>query len=49
MGLSVSYGIVKEHGGDINVESKVGVGSTFTVLLPVAGSCGGEGLGEGRV
>ena len=36
LGLSVSYGIVKDHGGDIDVESKVGVGSTFTVLLPLS-------------
>jgi signal transduction histidine kinase len=35
LGLSVSYGIVKNHGGDIWVESQVGEGSTFTVVLPV--------------
>jgi signal transduction histidine kinase len=34
LGLSVSYRIVKEHGGDIQVESSVGEGSTFTVKLP---------------
>ena len=35
MGLSVSYGIVKEHGGEITVASTVGKGTTFIVVLPV--------------
>jgi signal transduction histidine kinase len=35
LGLSVSYGIISSHGGQIDVESKVGVGTTFTLLLPV--------------
>lgn len=35
LGLSVSYTIVRSFGGDIAVSSEVGVGSTFTVTLPI--------------
>jgi len=35
LGLSVSYGIIKNHKGEIRVESKPGVGTTFTIELPV--------------
>jgi len=41
LGLSISYGIIEEHGGDISVESEVGVGTVFTIRLPLGG--------EGRV
>ena len=34
MGLATVYGIVKEMGGTISVESEVGTGATFTILLP---------------
>lgn len=37
LGLAVSYGIIKKHGGDIMVESVVGKGTTFTVRLPLYG------------
>jgi signal transduction histidine kinase len=36
LGLSVSWGIVREHGGWIDVASVLGCGSTFTVYLPMA-------------
>ncbi|HEY3229677.1 MAG TPA: ATP-binding protein [Roseiflexaceae bacterium] len=35
LGLSVSYGIVRDHGGEISVASTVGRGTTMTVRLPV--------------
>ena len=35
LGLSVSHGIVRAHGGAIEVESMVGKGSTFRIYLPV--------------
>jgi signal transduction histidine kinase len=36
LGLSVSLGIIRQHGGDMKVRSQVGEGTTFSVLLPVA-------------
>lgn len=38
LGLSVSYGIVKDHGGEIRVESRLGEFTRFTIDLPVAGT-----------
>jgi PAS domain S-box-containing protein len=34
LGLSVCYGFIKDHGGDIRVSSKWGSGTTFTISLP---------------
>jgi len=41
LGLSISYGIIKSLGGDISVTSTYGVGSTFTIHLPLAASPAG--------
>jgi len=35
LGLSVCYGIIKDHGGDIRVESEIGKGTHFIITLPV--------------
>ena len=35
LGLSICYGIIADHGGRIEVESQMGVGSNFKVYLPV--------------
>ncbi len=35
LGLAVTYGIIEAHGGDVEVVSKVGEGTTFTVSLPL--------------
>jgi hypothetical protein len=37
LGLSVSYGIIKKHGGRIDVVSEPGRGAAFTIILPIEG------------
>jgi signal transduction histidine kinase len=36
LGLSVTYGIVQEHGGVLSCDSAPGQGTTFTLTLPLA-------------
>ena len=35
LGLAVAYGIIQRHRGRIDVNSKVGAGTTFTIILPL--------------
>jgi two-component system sensor histidine kinase VicK len=43
LGLTLAREIIHAHGGDIKVESEVGVGSTFTFEVPIEPSSPGEG------
>jgi two-component system NtrC family sensor kinase len=42
LGLAVCYGILTEHGGSLDVQSTVGVGTTFTISLPAMSDDGEE-------
>ncbi len=43
IGLSIVYGVVKSHQGEIKVHSDVGKGTTFTIQFPLASSTNGHG------
>ncbi len=42
LGLAIARGIAEAHGGTLSVESRVGEGATFTVVLPREGGAGGS-------
>jgi two-component system, NtrC family, sensor kinase len=46
LGLAISYGIVKEHNGNISVESELEKGTTFTVSFPLRSSM--QGMTDGK-
>jgi PAS domain S-box-containing protein len=44
LGLSMSYGIIKRFGGEIEVVSELGYGTTFTIILPFGEAVKDEGV-----
>ncbi len=46
LGLSIASGIVRQHGGSLEVKSAPGEGSTFTALLPLTGEAVGATVGQ---
>ena len=46
MGLSIVYGVVKMHAGDITVDSDPGKGTSFLVRIPVDRKCAREEIHE---
>lgn len=45
LGLSLSYGIIQRHGGELSVRSELGSGATFTIRLPVNGARSTDSVG----
>jgi PAS domain S-box-containing protein len=45
LGLSIAHGIIADHGGTIDIESEVGMGTTMMIRLPRAGDSDGQGSG----
>lgn len=48
LGLASTQGIVRQHGGDITVRSRVGVGTEFTIYLPASHRKQSSGAGSGN-
>ena len=46
--MNIAYNIIKKHHGDIQVESRVGEGTTFCISLPVASDLEREQLEEAK-
>jgi CheY-like chemotaxis protein len=46
LGLSMVYGIVKQSGGTITVDSEIGKGATFTIMMPAAEQVGASDIGN---
>ena len=44
LGLSLCYGLIKEHGGNISARSQSGAGATFTIELPATGDLNGQAI-----
>jgi signal transduction histidine kinase len=49
MGLSIVYGVVKMHAGDIAVDSEVGKGTSFLVRIPIGPTAREEGHERGKI
>ena len=35
LGLAITHGIIEQHGGSIDTKSKMGQGTSFTIILPL--------------